>query len=62
MLIYVYLFLRQRQSMNRGGAERERDTGSEAGSSLQAVSTELDRLELMNYESMNRAKVGRLTD
>ena len=32
----VYLFLRQRerQSMNRGGAEREGDTESETGSRL----------------------------
>ena len=30
----VYLFLRERQSTSRGGAEREGDTESEAGSSL----------------------------
>ena len=37
----VYLFLRQRerQSMNRGWAEREGDTESETGSGLWAVST-----------------------
>ena len=38
----VYLFLRQRQSVSRGGAEREGDTESEAGSRLRAVSTEPD--------------------
>ena len=31
---------RERQSANRGGAEREGDTQSEAGSRLPAVSTE----------------------
>ena len=35
--------------MNRGGAEREGDTESEAGSRLRAVSTEPDAgLELVN--------------
>ena len=35
------------------GAEREGDTESEAGSTLQAVSTEPDAgLELMNHEIM----------
>ena len=37
--------------MSRGGAKREGDTESEAGSRLRAVSTEPDvGLELMNYE------------
>ena len=51
----VYLFLRdwERQSMSRGGAEREGDTESEAGSWLWAVSTESDvGLELTNCEIM----------
>ena len=40
--------------MNGGGAERERDTESEAGCRLQAVSTEPKAgLELMNYEITN---------
>ena len=30
----VYLFLRQKQSMNGGGSEREGDTESETGSRL----------------------------
>ena len=39
--------------MNRGGAEREGDTESEAGFSLRAVSTEPDAgLEPMNREIM----------
>ena len=33
---------RDRQSVSRGGAEREGDTESEAGSRLRAVSTEPD--------------------
>ena len=40
--------------MSRGGAEREGDTESEAGSRLRAVSTEPDaRLELTNREIMS---------
>ena len=38
----LYLFLRQRESISREGAEREGDTESEAGSRLRAVSTEPD--------------------
>ena len=45
--------------MRGGGTEREGDTESEAGCSLQAVSTEPDvGLELMNREIMTWAKVG----
>ena len=44
---------RQRQSMSRGGAEREGDTESEAGSRLGAISTEPNvGLELMSCEIM----------
>ena len=39
---YVYLFLRERQSGSRGGAEREGDTEIKAGFRLQAVSKEPD--------------------
>ena len=47
----VYLFLGQRQSMNRGGAEREGDTESETGSRLRAISPEPDAgLELTDRE------------
>ena len=39
--------------MSRGGAERDGDTESEAGSRLRAVSTEPDAgLEPMNHEIM----------
>ena len=51
----VYLLLRGRetQSMSRGGAERWRDTESESGSRLRAVSTEPDvEPELTNCEIM----------
>ena len=44
---FIHLWDRERQSTSRGGTEREGDTESEAGSSLQAVSTEPDlKLEL----------------
>ena len=47
--------------MSREGAEREGDTESEAGSRLQAVSTEPDPgLELTNCEIMTWVEVGRL--
>ena len=40
--------------MSRGGAEREGDTESEAGSRLRAVSTEPDAgLELLDCEIMS---------
>ena len=49
--------------MSGGGAEREGDTESEAGSRLWAVSTEPNAgLELTNCEIMTWAEVGRLTD
>ena len=49
----IYLFLRQRQSTSRGGAEREGDTESEAGSRLRGISTEPDAgLEPTNREIM----------
>ena len=38
----MFIFERQRQSMSRGGAEREGDTESEAGCTFPAVSTEPD--------------------
>ena len=57
-----YLFLRERQSTSRGGAERGGDKESEAGSRLWAVSTEPDvGLELINREIMTWAENGRLT-
>ena len=49
--------------MSGEGEEREGDTESEAGSRLQAVSTEPGAgLELMNCEIMTRAEVRGLTD
>ena len=52
-LCNVYLFLRERESVSRGGTEREGDTESEAGSRLQAVSTELNvGLKLTNPKIM----------
>ena len=49
----VYLLLRETQSVSRGGAEKEGDTESEAGSRLRAVRTEPHAgLELMSYEIM----------
>ena len=49
--------------MSGGGAEREGDTESEAGSRLWAVSTEPDAgLELTNHEIMTWAKIGRSTN
>ena len=61
----VYLFLRERerQSISRGGAEREGDTESEAGSRLRAVSTEpIAGLEPTDREIMTWAEVGHPTD
>ena len=40
--VYSFLTDRERQSMSGGGAEREGDTESEAGSRLRAVSAEPD--------------------
>ena len=49
--------------MNRGGAEREGDTESEAGSRLWAIGREPDTgLKLTNCEIMPWAQVGCLTD
>ena len=47
----IYSFLRETQSVNGGGAEREGDKESKPGPKLQAVSTEPDaKLELVNRE------------
>ena len=59
----MFTYFWERQRVSRGGAEREGDTGSEAGSRLWAVSTASHMgLELMNREIMTRAEVGRLID
>ena len=47
--MFIFERERERRSASRGGAEREGDTESGAGSRLQAVSTEPDvRLKLTN--------------
>ena len=49
----LFIFERDRETMSRGGAEREGDTESEAGCRLRADSTEPDEgLEPMNHETM----------
>ena len=51
----MFIFERQRekQSTNKGAAQKEGDTDSETGSRLWAVSTEPNaELELMNCEIM----------
>ena len=59
----MFIYFWDRDRARGGGAEREGDTESEAGSRLQTVSTEPDVwLELMNGEIMTRAEVSRLTD
>ena len=63
MFIYFWEREREKESMSRGGAKREGDTESEAGSRLWAVSTEPDvGLELTNCKIMTWAEVGRLND
>ena len=49
----MFIFLRDRDGVSGGEAEREGDTESQAGSRLRAVSTEPNAgLELMNREIM----------
>ena len=63
LLMFIYFWDRERQNMSGGGAEREGDTESEAGSRLWAVSTEPDAgLELTDCEIMTWAEVGCSTD
>ena len=53
VLFLFFILERDRESVSRGGAEREGDTESEAGSRLRAVSTEPDGgLEPTNREIM----------
>ena len=62
------MFIFERESacvhvrMSGGGAEREGDTESEAGSRLWAISTEHTGLELTNREIVTWAEVGHSTD
>ena len=61
--MFIYFWDTERQSMSGGGAEREGDTESKAGSRLWALSTEPDAgLELTNREIMTWAEVGCSTD
>ena len=49
--LFIFFWDRERQSMNRGGTEREGDTESETGSRLRAISPEPDAgLELPDRE------------
>ena len=58
LFFYAYLFLRERQSTSEGGAEREGDTVSKAGSRLWAASTKPNAgLKLMNHEIMTWAEL-----
>ena len=53
LFMFIYFGERQRKNVSGGGAEREGDTESEAGSRLRAVSKEPDAgLELKNREIM----------
>ena len=62
-LTFIYFWDRERQSMNGGGAERQGDTESEAGSRLWAVSPEPNAgLEFTDREIVTWAEVRRLTD
>ena len=61
--VYFYFWDRERQSMSWGGADREGDTESKAGSRLWAVSTEPNAgIKPMNCEIMTWAKVRSLAD
>ena len=61
--MFIYFWDRERQSMNRGGSEREGDTESKAGSRLRTVSTEPDAgLEPTSSVIMTWAEVSRSTN
>ena len=67
MFIYLRERKRERQSASRGGAEREGDTESEAGSRLGAVSAEPDVwFEVTDHAIMTwaeaKAEAGHLTN
>ena len=54
----MFIYFWERESMSRGGEEREGDTESKAGSRLWAVSTEPNaELEHMNYEIMSQSQI-----
>ena len=62
-LMFIYFWEREKQSVSAGGAGREEDMESEAGSRLWAVNIELyTGLKLSNCEIMTWAEVGCLTN
>ena len=62
LIFFNVLFIFERQSTSREGAEREGDTESKAGSRLWVVSTEPNAgLKLTSCEIMTWAEVGRST-
>ena len=53
MFLFIFETQRERESMSRGGAEREGDTEPKAGPRLRAIGTEPDAgLELTDCEIM----------
>ena len=61
--MFIYFWQSEKQSMSGGGAEREGDTESEAGSRFWTVSTEPDAgFELTHCEIMTWAEVRCSTD
>ena len=62
-LTFIYFWETERESMSGGGAGREGDTESKAGSRLWVASTEPDRgLISMDHETMPWAEVGCLAN
>ena len=63
MFILFYFIFERETECEWGGARREGDTESKAGSRLRAVSTEPDAgLKLMDREIMTWAEIRHLTD
>ena len=61
-LMFIYFWGKERQSVSWGGAEREGDTDSEAGTRLWAVGTDPNvGLELTNHEIVTWAEISCLT-
>ena len=61
--MFIYFSERDRASEQAGEGQREKDTESEAGSRLQAISTKPDAgLEPTKCQIMTWAEVGRLTN
>ena len=61
--MFIFERERERQNMSRGGAEREGDTKSKAGSRFHTVNAEPNvGLKLKNHEIMTWTEVGCLTN